>query len=372
MFIPPPTPAIPAAEVVASIGVNTHIDFRKFGYQNLANVEAAIRYLGIRNIRDSGAQARDVFTWTEVARATGAKFDDFIGETGPQDMRVQLGFVPALAHAGLLNYLEGGNEEDDPYARNLGNSLQITAQFQHQVYAMGKSLNVPVINMSFGQGWTPLNHWHGDYDKVGDLAAYADYANAHTYPTGQQTTAAAIRLLNDDAHIAAPGRPVITTEIGWDRDGTEAPEVLQAVLDGIKAGDVKMYVYALFNDSSGKFGLMNQDATPKPAGKALHDFTTLLADRGGPSAPGALRFDLDGRHEPDWTLLMQKSDGSFWLALWDESAGPHPVTLRLAKPAAQIEVFNPVAGTAATARATHADQMTVQAGHDPLLIRIVP
>ena len=308
MFLPPPTPAIPAAAVVDSIGVNTHIDFRKFGYQNLANVEATIRYLGVKNIRDSAAVASDVFTWAEVARATGVKLDDFIGETGPQDMHVQLTLVPPLVHAGLLNYLEGGNEEDDPYARNLGNSLRVTAEFQHQVFTMGKSLGVPVINMSFGQGWTPLNDWHGDYDKVGDLSAYADYANAHTYPTGNQTTEAAIKLLNDDAHIAAPGRPVITTEIGWDRDGTEAPNVLQAVLDGIKAGDVKMYFYALFNDSSGPFGLMNDNATPKPAGNALHNFTTLLADNGGHAQ--ALRFALEGQHEADRTLLMQRSDGA--------------------------------------------------------------
>jgi hypothetical protein len=371
MFIPPPTPAIPVAAVIDTIGVNTHIDSRKFGYQNLTSVEAAIRYLGVKNIRDSAAQAGDVLTWAEVARATGVKFDDFIGETGPQDMHVQLTFVPALAHAGLLNYLEGGNEEDDPYARNLGNNLHITAQFQHQVYAVGKSLGVPVINMSFGQGWTPQNQWHGDYDKVGDLSAHADFANAHTYPTGNQTTEAAIKLLNDDAHIAAPGRPVITTEIGWDRDGTEAADVLQAVLDGIKAGDVKTYFYALFNDGSGRFGLMNEDATPKPAGRALHDFTTLLSD-GGNARAASLRFALDGQQDSDRTLLMHKSDGSFWLALWNESAGLHTVTLHLSGAAAQIQVFDPVTGTTPVATATGTDSMPVRLDHNPLLIRIVP
>ena len=53
---------------------------------------------------------------------------------------------------------------------------------------MGQQLGLPVINMSFGAGWTAANDWHGDYGKVGDLSAYANYANAHTYPNAGQRT----------------------------------------------------------------------------------------------------------------------------------------------------------------------------------------
>ena len=35
-------------------GVNTHIDFAAYGYQNLSVVEASgINYLGVKNLRDS-------------------------------------------------------------------------------------------------------------------------------------------------------------------------------------------------------------------------------------------------------------------------------------------------------------------------------
>ena len=90
-------------------------------------------------------------------------------------MTTDLGFVTQLAQEGMLNFLEGGNEEDDAYPASLGNTLAITAQFQQQVYATGHALGLPVINMSFGSGWTAANNWQGDYDKVGDLSAYADY-----------------------------------------------------------------------------------------------------------------------------------------------------------------------------------------------------
>ncbi|HET6196189.1 MAG TPA: hypothetical protein VFE12_10555, partial [Acetobacteraceae bacterium] len=195
--------------------MNTHIDFANYGYQNLAVVEASINYLGLKNLRDSAQTAADATTWQQVAQATGAKFDDYIAETSPAGMTTDLGFVRQLAQEGLLNYLEGGNEEDDAYPASLGNTLAITAQFQQQVYATGHALGLPVINMSFGSGWTAANNWAGDYDKVGDLSAYADFANAHTYPNVGQGTDWSVQRLNGLANMAAATRPVITTEIGW-------------------------------------------------------------------------------------------------------------------------------------------------------------
>ena len=50
-------PAIRAYSFIDTIGVNTHIDFARYGYQNLAVVEAAINYLGLKNLRDSAQTA---------------------------------------------------------------------------------------------------------------------------------------------------------------------------------------------------------------------------------------------------------------------------------------------------------------------------
>ena len=167
--------AIRTGSFINTLGVNTHIDFATYGYQNLTVVADSINYLGLTNLRDSAQTASDATTWQQVAQATGAKFDDYIAETSPAGMTTDLGFVTQLAQVGLLNYLEGGNEEDDAYPASLGNTLAITAQFQQQVYATGHALGLPVINMSFGAGWTAANNWQGDYGAVGDLSAYADY-----------------------------------------------------------------------------------------------------------------------------------------------------------------------------------------------------
>jgi hypothetical protein len=266
-------PTINTRSFIDTLGINTHIDFAAYGYQNLSTVESAIEYLGVINIRDSAQTASDVTTWQQVSLTTGAKFDDFITQTSPTGMATDLGFVQQLAQEGILNYLEGGDEEEDAYPASLGNTLPITAQFQQQVYATGHSLGLPVINMSFGSGWTAANNWQGDYGAVGDLSAHADYANAHTYPVSGQLPGDTINRLNGLANLAAASRPVITTEIGCNENAgftqTQiADYVLDAALDGIKYGDVKTFFYALFDDGSGNFAVSWCKHT-KPRNQAL-------------------------------------------------------------------------------------------------------
>src|ERR1700744_4417009 len=103
--------AISAASFVGSLGINTHIDFADYGYQDLSMVESDIDYLGVKIIRDSAEVATDAQTWLQVAQATGAKFDDYIAETSPAGMATDLSYVTQLAGEGILSYIEGGNEE---------------------------------------------------------------------------------------------------------------------------------------------------------------------------------------------------------------------------------------------------------------------
>jgi hypothetical protein len=232
----PAVQAISTESFIQSLGVNTHIDFGG-SYANLQTVEAAINYLGITNLRDSPGNAGDLSTWQQVAQATGAKFDAYIGETSPIGMSTELGTIQQLAQEGILNYIEGGNEEDDSYPASLGNNLQITAQFQQTLYGVAQSLGLPVINMSFGSGWTAANNWQGDYGQVGDLSNITNYANAHTYPSGAPDTT--IQQLNGDAHLAASSQQVITTEFGYNTNVTDPTQAakwtLDATLDAMKA-----------------------------------------------------------------------------------------------------------------------------------------
>ncbi|TAL00968.1 MAG: hypothetical protein EPO08_11950 [Rhodospirillaceae bacterium] len=372
--------AILASAFINSLGINTHIDFNRYGYQDLAVVEKSLTYLGVPNVRDSSESIADLQSWQAVAQSAGVKFDDFMPEGSPANMQNTLSLVGRLSTAGILNYVEGGNEEDDSYALSMGNGLYYTAYFQQQLYQLSHSLALPVINMSFGAGWTPVNNWQGDYGAVGDLSPYADYGNAHTYPGLGRTPNWTMQRLNGLATLAAKSRPVITTEIGWNEaqgfsQSDVAKSVLNAAFDGWKNGDIKTYFYALYDDGAGRFGLMNQDGTPKPAGTALHNLTALLADTGanGSSfAPGSLQYQLSGAFGEENSILIQKSDGTYWMSIWDEEDGEHPITLTLTSSVSQIQLFDPLTSTNAIQTVSNATALTVDLIDHPLLIHVIP
>jgi serralysin len=369
--------AISATAFIGTLGVNTHLDFGGT-YSDLAQVESDLKYLGVLNVRDSAEVASDAQTWLAVSQATGVKFDDYIAETSQAGMQADMRYMTQLADEGVLNAVEGGNEEDDSYPQSLDNTLAATAQVQRQLYALGQKLGLPVINMSFGAGWTAANDWEGDYGSVGNLAGYATYANAHTYPNPGQLPNSAIQQLNADAGLAATGRPVITTEIGWDTSSvsetTIAQYVVDATFDGIADGDAGMYFYALYDDSSGNWGLFNSNGTARPAATALHDLTTLLADTGAKAAtfkPGSLCYSLSGTQSTDNSILIEKSNGSYWIGLWNEGGSTHKVVVTLPSAASEIEVFDPVAGTSSIESASNTSTISVSLGGDPLLIEVV-
>ncbi len=369
--------AISATAFIRTLGVNTHLDFGGT-YANLTQVEANLNYLGLPNVRDSAEAASDAQTWLQVSQATGVKFDDYIAETSQAGMQTDIGFMTQLANEGILKAVEGGNEEDDSYPQSLGNTVAATALVQRQLFALGQQLGLTVINMSFGSGWTAANNWQGDYGSVGDLSAYTTYANAHTYPNVGQLPNAAITALNSDAELAAASRPVLTTEIGWTTTSFSATAIAQyavdATLDGIVDGDAGMYFYALYDDSSGTFGLFNSDGTARPVATALHDLTTLLADPGATAATftaGSLNYSLSGTESTDNATLIEKSDGSYWIGLWNEGGTTHTVTVTLPAAATQTAVFDPVTGTASIESASNASTISVSLAGDPLLIEIV-
>src|SRR4051812_31056606 len=115
--------AIRVNDFTNSIGINTHIDFTSTAYGNLQNVENALNYIGIKNVRDSVNNPADIGSnglWQQVANATGVKFDAFIGEESPAQMQTGLQYIQQIASQHILNYIEGGNEEDDAYPAALG------------------------------------------------------------------------------------------------------------------------------------------------------------------------------------------------------------------------------------------------------------
>ena len=104
---------------------------------------------------------------------------------------------------------EGPNEPDAPYSVSFGGPfLRQAAAFMPTLYHAAQQDGVPAIQTSFGVVWP-----RSDYGTTGDLAAYADYGNAHVYPQvcpgcrGLYGTGV-IDWLNREARKTTPGKPV--------------------------------------------------------------------------------------------------------------------------------------------------------------------
>jgi hypothetical protein len=141
----------------------------------------------------------------------------------------------------------------------------------------------------------------------------------------------------DQAQVDGPGMASEITETGYiTTPATLIPFTLpesvaasytpRTLLLGYKHGLQKTYLYELIDEiSSPGYGLMNADLTPKPAFTAVQNLLSTLSDDSASFSPGSLPYVLSGGDSNLNHLLLQKSDGSYWLVLWLEVPSWDPV-----------------------------------------------
>ena len=191
----------------------------------------------------------------------------------------------------------------------------------------------------------------------------------------------------------APGKPIIVTESGQTTVPTaqgvsgqeQALYDTDLFLDDDVIGVSKTYLFNLqdFNSSptdtdfSGWYGLYNSDGSIKPAGTAIHNLTTILADPNASTGQttGALAYTLTGLPGDGHQLLLEKSDGTFDLALWAEDNGQYntstgtlnaaassPVTLSFGGDLHDVSVFDPITGSSAIETLSAAGSLALSLG----------
>lgn len=277
---------------------------------------------------------------------------------------------------------------------------RVAAAFQRALFAAVQAdanlKDVPVYNLTLSQPNT------SNYAQVGDLSSSTDYANIRAYVWSGTTPN---QVLLNDMNIArwdAAGLPVIFTEAGYDTMTSDpmsgvdqmiqAKYTLDTLMDAFKNGVAQTFLYELFDEASdptftdkeAHFGLFNNDGSPKLVATAIHNLTTLLNDPNAsqPFTPGSLTYSLDNMPSSASQLLLQKHDGTFDLALWDEHVIWDPtqqkqiasptgdVTLNLGQSYAVVYVFDPLIGTNPVATYTSVSQIHVSLTDHPLVIQV--
>jgi hypothetical protein len=317
--------AISADSFVDTAGVNVHLSFWDTPYRtNFPGVLSALQGLGVRHVRDGlynyGADA-SAYYYQQHDSLAG------VGISTIYSVPINTPTSLVVAYPNLVTDFEGyegPNEYDlsgDPdWASNL--TVYQTLLYQTVRYNPTTAM-YPVLGPSLVNSTS--------WPQVSSLATYMDFGNLHNYYAGYNpgtTTTSGIPTAIQNLQAGWGSVPIITTETGYiyqdymsiayDIGGTYMPRVLlEQYLNGI----LRTYDYELVDIQSDhtQYGLLTADLTPRPAYTAMANLLNLLSDPGPVFALTSLGFTLNGDTTNVNHLLMQKRDGSFWLALWIES-----------------------------------------------------
>jgi len=406
--------AVSANVLLASLGVNTHIDQ---GFDPTKYVQP-LQYLGVRNIRDG---ERNLASTITVHQQTGV----LVNVTAGGDVAGLLAAGKQLAAAGALLSLEGPNEPNNfpiTYNGQMGGGTGTwvpVAQAQRDLYAgvkgdatLGK---VPVFSVSEDGAETDdvglqfLVIPTGSGIAMPDGTKYADYANPHNYVIGNagtyndnQAWGAADPTLNGGvggwdglygeygvtwgkqfkgySNTELQTLPRVTTETGWDSVNNPGGERVQGVvlvntyLAQFKRGWSYTFIYELVDEqgSTGDQGLYHTDFTPKLSATYIHDLTTILADTKTLASPGRLDYAIANEPATVHDLLLQKSSGTFELVVWDERAtATDSVTVSLGKARKTVNVYDVTTGTTPTKTLSDVDSVALSLSDHAVVIEVV-
>lgn len=381
------TKAIPANSFIDSLGVNTHFNYypgESNAYANMAQMETEMRFLGVRYARDNIFSAQSLANFQKMNTDVGTKFDFITSSNVPQ-------FIQQLqANTRLIAEVEGPNEVD---FSNM--SYATAASIQKQLFtsmnATSALANFPVDSASLA-----LNQ---DISKLGSQTSICDYSTLHIYPQfgGNSNVGGNISWTMQAFAAQAAGRAPVVTEFGWwtvPYGGgmpfdAHAKYMLNFFFDAFNAGIHRSYYYELndeFADNGGStieyhFGLFTSTGAPKQAAVALRNVAILLADPRPLAATGSVAYSVSATNTSAIKkMLLQRGDGTFILALWQDpvlfnmdtnrpiAVATMQALVNLGYTAKAVQTYDPMKGTAALTNNVNIAGLTVQVPDHPIFV----
>lgn len=389
---------VPALNFTQSIGVNTHIGEAIGFYRpdNFPAVESALEYLGVFFIRDQFSYSSFCTYYQQISTATGLKFDMIMTPDGDS----YASKLPCIQqNTNIFHSIEGCNEIDNfPFCNwNSLTGLAGARAFQYQLLTDISPLSIPL--------WTLTDETKSDYYTIGPLPANS--FSLHSYNQygveSGSTDYTAYSYMN--AVIVfyptlAPGRSTVITETGgwttpcsdgWTQN-VQAKYILNSIFDSWILGNSAVSIYEAsddFNDPScntneDHFGLLDYQGSPKVSGTTIHNMTILLTDS-STIAPASIAYTFSGMPINGHSLLLQKTDGTYWLAIWNDAqiwnfntsseitVAPVSVILNLTSvTASTINVYDPFINTSIQQTSNNTNSINISVPDHVILVNIRP
>lgn len=329
-----------ASAFLNSLGVNTALDYLDTQYADVNMVANDLSYLNVTHVRDHIPGNPDVYARYAQIANQGVKFDLQL-PGGNVDLGSVMQNLDAFAKAvpNSIAAVEGSNEINLwPVTFNGQTGLAAGTAEQSALYSAihGDPLlsNASVYALSLGGAGADQE------SQLGNLAGSADFGNAHIYPGSGANTAQYLATWRASQSIPTGGDPMVVTEMGWftepdNPNGNGVSEdvqgklTLNALLDNAAAGVNTTYLYELLDskvssqiNEQDHYGLFHSDGTPKIAATDIHNLTTILADNtaGTGAATTPLNYTIQGLPSTGHSLVLDKSDGTHELTVWNEPA----------------------------------------------------
>jgi hypothetical protein len=373
---------------ISTMGVNSHMD----QYESNATILAGkLKYLGINQIRDHYSES--LKSNYQYLANQGVRFDMIDYST---DIATLITHAKTLATTapGALMSVEGLNEINNfPFSFNgsvwkggwPNNNGAAAAAYQTAFYSALKAQSglkdVSMYNLTGNT--SAINA--ASYGLL-SLDNMADFGNIHPYAkNGVQPYVYNLKELASVYTNVSPMHAAIT-ETGY-TTAEVTPEVqaillLNTYLSAFKSGFHKCYVYLLTDNAWEAYGFFDRSGNPKPSAVAVHNLTSILADTGTVANSASLGYALTGLPATAHHILLQKSNGSFALIVWNEpplwangqklSIAATTVKVTLPKTFAKVSVFNPVDSLNAVASFATKSSLDIQLSDRPLIIELKP
>lgn len=343
-----------------------------------------LRELRLRYVRGR-PQTDAEWMVTSVYEDTGARFLLVNGVDGSGSEQTLNAYQNILRRLGpAVKYIEGPNEQDGNSFTYAGlsdtqNDFPALSAYQHDLYN-----RVRAMPEAAQHGWLVAGPSPGD-PKVAQRFAELMW-DACDFPTLHSYTSGRMPAHNIDSANFGPvqlGLPVgvklrVASTEGGVTNAVRSTAQQPAVSEIASAKYIPRQHFEYFNrgmaiiptfelydravgdnrliHQNGNWGLIRNTGSPKPAFNTLRDIVRLVEDPGAAFVPKPLRFGLSGATTRVHHTLLQKRDGRYILALWQDAESfdnsnrtngtdllPPSVSIgvHLARSATSVRVFTP-------------------------------
>ncbi len=286
--------------------------------------------------------------------------------------------------------------------------------------------DIKVIGPSLGQSYDYSNK-----SPLGDLSTVVDWGNIHSYPLGGNSFNAPYSYatiakyywqgnfpsvnIDENPYIfdvygpSFGSKPSVSTETGYHT--TKLPKGIsekvhsrympRLFLEYFRKGIPRTCSYEFVNqwnnphDPEANFGLLRNNLSQKPAYKALRNLINVLKEPGANFEPGTLDYSFTITPPTDYSqiqfvhsLLLQKSNREFYLAIWHEISNgdtsttptreinqpdmPTTITLNTPVSSARTYIINDTGNISSTKTTINNNTISLNVGEKIQIIRLKP